>query len=48
MKKKSNLECERGHLRLGPIKMRTGRLHTGKCIYWKYVVVAQRWLTFQD
>ena len=27
---------------------RTGHLHTGKCIYWKCVVVAQRWLSFQN
>ena len=27
---------------------RTGHLHTGKCIYWKYVVVAKRWLRFQN
>ena len=24
------------------LAVRTGHLHTGKCIYWKYVVVAQR------
>ena len=27
---------------------RTGHLHTGKCKNWKYVVVAQRWMSFQN
>ena len=27
---------------------RTGHLHTCKCLYWKYVVVAQLWLSFQN
>ena len=25
---------------------RTGHLHTGKCIDWKYTVMAQWWLSF--
>ena len=29
-------------------KARTSHLHTGKCLYWEYVVVAQRWLSFQN
>ena len=28
--------------------LNTGHLHTDKCIYWKYVVVAQRWQSFQN